>query len=373
MPTHRGPPPKRRIDLSRSERKLLRQTVRQHTESHRAVLRARIILYLYEDPCVTETAKRLGVDACTVRKWRDRFLEGRIDGLKDKPRCGAPIRIGPVTRCEIIAMACGSPSDFGLRFCNVWTIDQLRKTFIRLHPEVGSLSRTSVLRILNKADIRPHRLRPWLHSPDPRFREKVTEICELYLNPPPGSIVLCVDEKTGMQALKRKHPSRMAVPGRDRRWEFEYERKGTVKLLAAFNPHSGTVYGECRPTRTGKDLVEFMEKIAVMTRGRTVHVIWDNLNIHFDGKDKRWTKFNKRHGGRFCFHYTPLHASWVNQVELFFGIFAKRILRYGSFSSIRELAEATYGFIGHWNAEEAHPFRWTFKGYPLQTGLKKAA
>jgi hypothetical protein len=201
----------------------------------------------------------------------------------------------------------------------------------------------------------------------------VTEICELYLKPPPGSIVLCVDEKTGMQALKRKYPSRMPAPGRHGRWEFEYKRNGTLKLLAAFNPHSGKVYGECRPTRTGEDLVEFMEKIAVMTRGLTVHVVWDNLNIHFDGKDKRWTKFNRRHRGRFCFHYTPLHASWVNQVELFFGIFAKRVLRYGSFSSIRELAEATYGFIGHWNVEEAHPFRWTFKGYPLQTGLKKAA
>ena len=135
---------------------------------------------------------------------------------------------------------------------------------------------------------------------------------------------------------------------------------------------TGEVYGEVRPNRKAEDLVEFMEAVARRYPTGEVDVVWDNLNIHCDGACARWTEFNQRHGGRFHFHYTPIHASWVNQVELWFGILQRRVLRHGVFNSLAELDQAVLGFIAHWNANERKPFRWTFKGYPLQTGRQVA-
>ncbi len=304
-----------------------------------------------------------GVNESTVRRWRQRFLkDGRLKGLSDKPRSGRPVEIDAVSRCLVVAMACGEPSDFGEAFRDVWTVDSLFARFQALHPG-KQMSRTAVVRILNAEQIRPHRVKMWLHSPDPKFREKVTDICKLYLAPPPGSVVLCVDEKTGMQALGRKHPVKGPAPGRDRRMDYEYVRNGTRKLLAAFDPHTGDVYAEAREGRTAADLVEFMDEVAAIYPDQQVHVVWDNLNIHHDGRDERWTKFNKRHGARFHFHYTPIHASWVNQVEMFFGILQRRVLRHGVFDTLDALVKAVIGFIDHWNRHESHPFDWTFKGY----------
>jgi transposase len=251
------------------------------------------------------------------------------------------------------------------------SIDDVRAEAIArgVVPDIGW---TTIQRILAEADLRPHLVQGWVHSPDPQFREKVTEICELYLNPPPGSVVLSIDEKTGMQALERRFPDRPAAPGRLRRREFEYTRHGTQSLLCAFNVHAGKVVADCGDTRTGADLLKFMDRVAAEHPVGTVHVIWDNLNIHYDGDKNRWTRFNERHGNRFVFHYTPKHASWVNQVELFFSILQRQCLRDASFSSKEALRAAVLAFIAGWNQEKARPFRWTFTGYPLQTGMEAA-
>jgi hypothetical protein len=199
----------------------------------------------------------------------------------------------------------------------------------------------------------------WLHSPDPLFREKVRVICDLYRKPPPGAHVVCVDEKTSIQALSRKHPTRPPRPGRRARWEFEYVRHRTRTLIAAFDVATGTVLGQCRARRTAADLDAFMEALARRYPTGDVYVVWDNLNIH--GGDK-WAEFSRRHGGRFHFVHTPLHASWVNQIEIWFGILQRRVIRYGEFNSVEELRQRIEGFMAHWNLVEAHPFRWTFRG-----------
>jgi transposase len=179
-----------------------------------------------------------------------------------------------------------------------------------------------------------------------------------------------MDEKTGMQALSRRWPGSPPEPGRDGRFEFEYRRRGTRNLLAVFDPQTGEVFGRCTRRRTADDLVGFMDAVATRYCDEEVYVIWDNLNIHHG---PRWEEFNERHGGRFHFVYTPIHASWVNQIEIWLGILHRRVLQHGSFSSAAELVRRVHGFIRHWNRCEAHPFHWTFRGTRSSMGARRAA
>jgi len=305
-----------------------------------------------------EIARRLGCERKTVRKWRDRFVaRPKLSTLRDDERSGRPATIPVSARCELLAIACTRPADQKTRFREVWTGAALADAFRRRTGFVMSV--TEVRRTLRAAALRPHRVRMWLHSPDPDFRAKVRRICRLYRDPPRDSVVLCIDEKTGMQAIEREHPMHIARVGTDGRFEFEYVRHGTRTLIAAFNPHTGHVIAHCRRRRTAADLLSFMEAIAKAYPRGKVHVVWDNLNIH---NGKRWVTFNRRHRNRFRFHYTPLHASWVNQIEIWFSILHRRVLKYGSFGSPIELTRAVSSFVTHWNHREAHPFRWTFTG-----------
>lgn len=364
-PGRRGPQPVA-IKLSSGQRKRLRRDARRRAAPHGEVVRAKIILELARYSCVSAAARTLGVEPKTVRYWRDRFLREGRRGLRTRPRPGRPASVDLVSRCQLIATACGKPADFDVPFRSVWTLDSLLDTYRKQNPGLAPLSRTTVVRLLHQEGLRPHRMRVWLHSPDPLFREKVAEICKLYLDPPPGSVVVCIDEKTGMQALSRKHPILHPAPGRDGRIDFEYKRHGTVCLIAAFNPHTGEVYAQTPSNRKAPTLVSFMEGVAEHWPDVDVHVIWDNLNTHLDGPDKRWTRFNERHGNRFQFHYTPVHASWVNQVENFFSIVDRRVWRNWISRSKKELATRVMAFIDHWNEHERHPFIWKFQGYPTR-------
>jgi transposase len=230
---------------------------------------------------------------------------------------------------------------------------------------VEQISRSHVQRILQAGDVRPHRVQQWLHSPDPAFREKVNGICKLYRKAPRNAVVLSIDEKTCIQAIERKHPGRSPAQGRLRRREFEYIRHGTQALIAALDVHSGMVLAECRDRRTQDDLVAFMERVAVAYPRKQVHVVWDNLNTH--RAQVVWQEFNARHGKRFHFHFTPLHASWVNQIELWFACYTRRVLRHASHTSTAHLRERTERFVSEHN-QVARPFKWSFRGYPLQGG-----
>ena len=359
--------PLARVELQPEQLAELQRRIRAATSSQRDALRARIIRACAGGSKTGEVARRCGVHPRTVERWRSRFLRLGLEGLNDRPRAGHKPKFDSVTRLQIIALACEpmkSKNGVSRR-----TIEQLRQTAIS-GGIVEDIGWSSVQRILAQGEIRPHMVRNWLHSPDPQFREKVTEITELYLNPPPGEVVLSVDEKTSMQALERRFADQPPAPRRARRREFEYKRHGTQSLFCAFDVHTGRVVDSCNDRRTAQDLVLFMEKLATHYPQGKVHIIWDNLNIHFDGPENRWCEFNRRHGYRFIFHYTPKHASWVNQVELFFSILERQCLRHASFCSTDELRAAVLEFIAFWNRENAHPFRWTFTGYPLQSGVK---
>jgi transposase len=323
--------------------------------------RARIALLSSEGALTSAIAKELGVAESTVSRWRGRIARDGLGkdvrgALADEPRSGRPVSIAPVTRLRVSAIACDPlPDGEGLAG---WTLDLLvEELAIR---GIGAISRSSVHRILRENDVKPHRHKGWLHSTDPKFVERVNEIVPLYLECPPGSVVVSFDEKTGMQAIERKHPDQRPGPGRLARQEFEYIRHGTQSLLATINVHTGEVIADCGPTRTGHDMEQHFEHVAERYPGVDVHVVLDNLNIHHG---ERWVRFNERHGDRFHFHYTPLHASWVNQIELFFGVLARRSLRRKSFGSTEELRAHVLAFIARWNARDRKPFRWKFAGF----------
>ena len=229
------------------------------------------------------------------------------------------------------------------------------------------ISRRHLGRILEAGDLHPHRVRQWLHSPDPEFREKVNEICDLYRKPPDHAIVLSIDEKTGIQAIERINPDVPPAPGRVRRQEFEYIRHGTQALIAGLNVHSGHTVASCSERRTQEDLRAFMEKVAKNFPLDELHVVWDNLNTH---RMDKWTDFNCRHKGRFHFHYTPIHASWVNQIELLFSSYSRNCLRNASHTSIEHLKTRTETFFQERN-DHPRPFKWSFRGFHLQTGEPK--
>lgn len=365
-------PKAQRIRLAPPVRDELQGLARSTASEHRWVQRARIILRAADGASNAEIAREVGCHVDTVRKWRARFAcDSRVQALQDGPRSGRPARVPVNVRCELIKLACARPEAYGARCRERWTQLALADALAR---ETGwTLSRSEIGRILRCEDFRPHHMKRWLHSPDPDFRPKVKRICDLYRNPPAGATVLCVDEKTSIQALQRAYSTRLPAPGRTGRYEFEYIRHGTSNLLAAFDIGTGRVFGRCYQRRTARNLISFMERLAARIPTGDVYIVWDNLNIHFDGREQRWAKFNERHGNRFHFIYTPLHASWLNQIEIWFSILQRRILRDGDFDSVANLNRGIMGYIAHWNRYEAHPFHWTFRGRFRQDEARRAA
>jgi transposase len=358
-----------RVLLSPSVRSELKRLTRTPTAEHREGLRARIVLLAAKGEGNEAIASQLGTTAKTVSKWRRRMIAApKCASLADAPRSGRPLRIPSFARCVLIQLACSRPAGSKVPFRKTWSLHALQTTFeqqTRVHMSISEIRRT-----LDGAEIRPHRIRMWLHSPDPDFRRKVRRICDLYMHPPKGARVLCVDEKTGMQALDRIHPMRVPKRGSEGRFEFEYVRHGTRALIAAFDPHTGQVFARCGRQRRQKDLLAFMEALAARYPRGKVYIVWDNLNIH---DSAHWRAFNRRHRNRFRFVYTPLHASWVNQIEIWFSILQRRVLKHGTFASGAELARAVAGFVRSWNLVEAHPFRWTFRGRTWNVDQSAAA
>lgn len=359
MPGPRAQP----LRLTAKQREALEELTRSQTVQYRLRFRAQGLLLLAQGNTVSAVARTLSTTRTTVQKWRDRFaLVKDVEALDDLPRAGRPPAIPLWVRLELIHIACDRPGEHRVRFRDLWSQAELQQALFRRTGFVLSIS--EVGRILLSEGLRPHRVRYWLHSQDPDFRKKVRAICTLYTTPPEGATILCVDEKTCIQALGRKHPMRPPRKHRLGRIEYEYRRYGTRALLGAFNVRTGQVFAHVLPHRTAQDLASFMNALARRYPSGPVYIIWDNLNTHCG---PQWERFNRRHGGRFHFVYTPKHASWVNQIEIWFGILQRRVLRYGDFSSVEDLEQTLHGFVAHWNRHEAHPFRWTFRGRFVNT------
>jgi hypothetical protein len=255
------------------------------------------------------------------------------------------------------------------------------------------MSRSTVQRILAEADLRPHKSRYWLHSDDPDFEAKALAVCRLYLDAPRlyrrGELVLCVDEKTGIQALQRRHPTKPAQPGRPELREFEYVRHGTRCLLATLVVPTGQVLGSVTERRGTWDFVRHVRDVVeAFPHVTKFHWVMDNLNTHYTTKlcqylgklsgvwDDRLAlrtgaqrrAFLQDPAHKHVVHYTPKHGSWLNQVEIWFGVLARRLLRRGEFHSAEELARRIVEYIDYYNRHQAHPYAWTYTGQPLASG-----
>jgi hypothetical protein len=272
---------------------------------------------------------------------------------------------------------------------NGWTLDEIAATIIN-EAHADAISRATVWRILDAADLKPHRSVYWLNSHDPDFEAKAKEVCQLYVNAPrfyqQGRLVLCCDEKTGMQILDRAAPTMPPRPGHPERREFEYVRLGTRTLIGTFCVPTGEVVWDLGQTRTSLDFRAHVLRVAAHHKGfEKFDWVVDNLNTHMSlelcevvaylngvrFEPKLLATMAQRQaflgtpGRKHVFHYVPRHGSWLNQVELFFSVLSRQFLRRGDFGSVREFEERLRSYLDEYNREKAHPYRWTYTGQPL--------
>jgi transposase len=330
------------IDLSEQERAQLQSWARRHTSAQALALRSRVVLLAAEGLNNTEIAERLGVHRPMVRKWRGRFAQHRLDGLIDEPRPGKPRTITDEQVEEVIVKTLEStPKD-----ATHWSTRSMAR-------EVG-LTQSAVLRIWHAFGLQPHRQETWKLSKDPQFVAKVRDVVGLYLNPPERAVVLCVDEKSQIQALDRSAPILPMLPGTPQRATHDYKRAGTSSLYAALDITSGQVIGSLHARHRAIEFKKFLQSIdREVPPELDVHVILDNSSTHKTPAIKKWLLAHPR----FVLHFTPTSSSWLNLVERWFSELTSKKLRRGAHRSVRELNTDIRAWIADWN-EDPHPYVW---------------
>ncbi len=262
----------------------------------------------------------------------------------------------------MVALACSDPTEHGLPLCR-WTIRTLQRAAIELG-HVRSIAVETVRRWMVIADLKLHRFTSWLHSTDPLFDERMTAIVGLYADALHGKLVYCIDERTSMQALERFEPDRPTRPGRIRKREFHYRRHGTLTLFGCFEVATGTMRGRCCQRHRGQEFREFMHwLVPQLPADRELHLVLDNYATH---KTKAVQQSLAGHEGRIQFHFTPTHASWLNQIELWFSTLTRRVLQLGNFTGREHLERTVLDFIDYHNEHDAKPYRWTYTGQPRE-------
>lgn len=345
------------IKLTNEEREGLEKRLRKGTEEHRMIVRLKIVLMAADGLETHQIAKRINISKKAVCKWRKRYARYGIEGLLDDERSGRPRKFTSDDRLRVIIEACQPP-----KINTHWSVRDIEKELKKKHKRKKYMSYVTIHRILKSTDLKPHQYRMWLNSQDPDFEAKKVDVIGLYINPPENAVVLCVDEKTAIQALGRGYPNKPMTPGYCEKIEFQYIRHGTKSLIAAFLVHKGTILGKCYDRHTNEEFVDFLNEIEKKFPSGELHIIVDNLSVHKHHRIKEWLE---ERDGRIKFHFTPTHASWLNQIELWFSILSRKILKRGIFNSREELVKKIMDFIEGYN-KEAKPFRWTYANEPLK-------
>jgi transposase len=371
MPQARAVP----VRLSAGERTRLKKRARGAKTGYRDWLRAQIVLAAARGRVNAQIAADLRVSVDTVRKWRGRFAARGLDGLKDSPRCGRPRRISALDRAAVVALACQLPAVTGVPLAR-WSGPELAAE-LASRGLAGPLSAPSVLRILAEHPIKPWQYQSWLFPRDPDFAAKATVILDLYQGYyqgqrlQPGDRVVSVDAKPSIQARGRRHRTSPPAPGQPMRVEHEYQRNGALALLAALDVHTGQVPAATTPPATG--IAPFMALIGQVMRQEPyasaprVFVIVDN------GSDHRGSKAVRRLRAAWpnaIMIHTPVHASWLNQIEIFFSIIQKKAISPNDFASTSQLAATLLAFTSRYN-QTARPFNWKYTAADLTRTLER--
>ena len=354
----RGPKPTP-ITLSDDERAKLTDWARRPTSAQRLALRARIVLAATDGRANAAIATELRVTVPTVRKWRDRFSRRRLEGLVDEPRPGAPRTITD----QQVERAVTRTLESKPAGATHWSTRMLAR-------ELG-LSQTAVARIWRAFGLKPHRTSSFKLSSDPFFVEKVRDIVGLYMAPPQKAIVLCVDEKSQVQALDRTQPIQPLLPGRSEKASHDYVRHGTTSLFAALDVATGKVIGTCQRRHRHQEFLAFLDHLdAALVRQEytTIHVVMDNYGTHKHPRVRDWFV---RHP-QFVPHFTPTSSSWLNQVERFFAQITQRRIRRGTFRSVAELETAIADYLRTHN-KKPRPFVWTKSADLILSKVRKLA
>ena len=343
------------LKLRRGDRSHLQATVRSRTVEARAAQRARLVLLAADGWSNREIGETIGMHYNQVGTWRKRYTEFGLAGLEDEERPGRPHVYDHDDVLLLVKLVTEDPPEGATR----WTMEALAEA---MATHGVPISASQAWRICKALDLKPWQVESWMTSHDPDFWEKAADVCGLYLDPPDNAVVWSVDEKSGMQAKSRVNPTKPAIPGTPVRREFEYKRNGTAVLFAALDVHDGGIAGWVTDSTKSENFVAFLEDLVRQTpTGLDLHCIADNLSAHKTQGVKDFLAENPH----VHMHYTPTHASWLNQVELFFSILERRMLRRGEFASTEELADRIIAFIKDYNRRAA-PFRWTYAGRPLQ-------
>jgi transposase len=339
------------ITLSPDERDFLQRLVRRRKVARGEAQRAEIILRAAEGLNNCQIADLVGTTRQTVRTWRKRFGKHRLDGLDDEPRCGAPRKVGDEQIEHIVTKTLETkPKD-----ATHWSTRGMAKA--------SGVSASTVHRIWRAFSLQPHRTETFKLSTDPQFIEKVRDIVGLYIDPPDKAMVICVDEKSQIQALDRTQPLLPMRPGQIERRTHDYDRHGTTTLFAGLvavvtaetKVKAGTVIGTCMPRHRAQEFRKFLNEVERnVPAGLDVHVVMDNASSHKTKLIRNW--FAKR--PYWHQHFTPTSSSWINQVERFFALLAEKQIKRGAHKSVKELIAAIKAFIKHQNGNPK-PLRWT--------------
>lgn len=335
--------PKPTLKLTSTEQTQLRSWAASRTLPHALVARARLVLWSVQGQSNGQIARRLHWSNATVGKWRQRFVEYRLAGLYDELRPGRPRSIDDQQIAALLKRTL-SRKPAGATH---WSIRQAA--------QASGISKSTVHRLFQTFALQPHRSRNFKISTDPFFIEKIRDIVGLYLNPPDHALVLCVDEKSQIQALNRTQPVLPMGLGYVEGVTHDYVRHGTTTLFAALDIATGAVFTECKPRHRHQEFLSFLRRLdASIPEELDVHLIVDNYATHKHPKVRTWLVQRPR----YHIHYTPTYSSWLNQVERWFALITQRTIRRGSFHSVKDLIEKIDSFVRHYNRSH-RPFVWT--------------
>jgi transposase len=336
-----------KITLTQSEQMELQSWSRSMKMDYRYVQRAKIILMCAQGSKYDEIIKKLQITRPVISKWKSRFVKKRLEGLKDAPRTGKPAKYGQADKARVIQLACSKPEG-----------GYSNHSQRRIAQKLG-MSQTKVQNILKEHKLKPHKVEYWCgKTTDPEFEKKMLDIVGLYMNPPENAIVFSVDEKTQIQALDRTQPELPLRMGNPKRLTSTYKRNGTVSLIAALAVHQGNIIAETIESNNSVNFLKFLKKLYRMHPGKHLHIIADNLSAHKNKDVKKWLQSKKQ----ITMHYTPTYSSWLNQIEIWFNILSKDVLKGAVWHSKEQLVEQLMEYIKTYNLTRAKPFDWTYSG-----------